>query len=205
MVVHHWPEVLPLKIIKSAFLKNFYVARTHESTNSHEVIPSKQDSTATNKASRCHPFYKRLREPRLSVASFAHGGYTNQASFSLEISILHSCQKNNWLALVTRLFKPGATWAMKEICTFFIRIFIFFGILIFTWDVSAADWACVINVITTFLIDQTHRRAPNCLQLPRRQAQRLLLYSSGQHPALVWGCKHDLGPHFFVVSQTLIQ
>ena len=82
MVVHHWPEVFPLDIIKSTFLEQSYVACTHESTNSHEVIPSKQDSTATNEVSGCHLFCKRLREPRLSVASFAHGGYTNQAFFS---------------------------------------------------------------------------------------------------------------------------
>lgn len=89
MVVHHWPRVLPLNMIKTTFLKKSYVACTHESTNSHEVIPSKQDSTTTYKVSGCHPFSKRLREPRLDAASFAHGGYTNQASFLLEISIIH--------------------------------------------------------------------------------------------------------------------
>ena len=68
MVVYHWPKILPLNEIKGTFLKKKrYAACTHESTNSYEVIPSKQDSTATYKVSGCHPFSKRLREPRLKV------------------------------------------------------------------------------------------------------------------------------------------
>ena len=78
----------------SSFLEKSYVVCTHESTKAHEVIPSKQDSTATNEISGCHPFCKRLREPTLSVANFAHGGYTDQASYLLDISTLHYSAAN---------------------------------------------------------------------------------------------------------------
>ena len=94
MVVHHWPKVFPLNIIKSTFLKKSYVTCTHESTNFHEVIPSKQDSIATYNVSGYHPFSKRLRESRLNVACFAHSGYRNQASLLLEISIIHYSAAN---------------------------------------------------------------------------------------------------------------
>ena len=54
-----------------------------------KVIHCKEDPATANKVSCCHPFRERLRKPRLNVACFALGGYTNQASFLAEISVLH--------------------------------------------------------------------------------------------------------------------